>query len=551
MASIHRRPVILAVPAMVFNWLLGPWSFAGEPASKPDAAAPAAPKPRPKITVSKETTFVLGPLGDNGSVDFVAAWNELAGKGVTRENNAAVLFWQAIGPKPLPEKCRAEFFKLLGIEPLGEHRDYFVPLIDFVKQHSDRKIVRPPDMTFDVLDEKTSAEEDEASQRPWSKQEFPLLADWLTANERPLDRLAQGMRRERFFSPICRDKPADDLLADSHFRMIGQSRDLARALKFRAMLRLQAGRAEDAFEDALTCHRFASFIGRGPLAIDGLVGFTLDSIASSIDLRIAEHGRLSAEQAAKMAGELGKVFPCALAENFRVGERLWLLDIVCKTAADFETMVKSFWRMPDGSHPIDQRTARLIELVAKNDVDWDAVLRMINLSFDRAVNAFSKPTYRERKQSLAEIKRQIEATSGRAAAAATADKPSGAELSREVEDYLVLQGSSNLLFTGADIQERQTTWMMLAKLAYAIAAYHTENGRFPEKLDNLAPKYQAVVPTDPFIEGQPLHYRPDASGYLLYSVGPDGKDSGGRDPWDDHDSDDIAVQVPYKPSVNR
>jgi hypothetical protein len=45
---------------------------------------------RPKITVSKDTTFVTGPLGKEGYVDYVAAINEATGRGVTTENNAAI-----------------------------------------------------------------------------------------------------------------------------------------------------------------------------------------------------------------------------------------------------------------------------------------------------------------------------------------------------------------------------------------------------------------------------------------------------------------------------
>jgi hypothetical protein len=81
-------------------------------ASRPHAAEPpteraadghgGAVRARPlsKIIVSKETTYVLGPLREDGLPDFNAALNELAGKGVTAENNAAVFFWQAIGPEP-------------------------------------------------------------------------------------------------------------------------------------------------------------------------------------------------------------------------------------------------------------------------------------------------------------------------------------------------------------------------------------------------------------------------------------------------------------------
>ena len=49
-----------------------------------------------KFTISKETTFVTGPVDKDGYIDFAAALNERLGKGVTAENNANVLIWKAI-----------------------------------------------------------------------------------------------------------------------------------------------------------------------------------------------------------------------------------------------------------------------------------------------------------------------------------------------------------------------------------------------------------------------------------------------------------------------
>lgn len=62
----------------------------------------------------------------------------------------------------------------------------------------------------------------------------------------------------------------------------------------------------------------------------------------------------------------------------------------------------------------------------------------------------------------------------------------------------------------------------------ALQAYHQTQGSYPISLAALAPKYLAAVPADPFAASGPLHYRRTKSSYILYSVGPDGKDDGGR-----------------------
>ncbi|MBI2301159.1 MAG: hypothetical protein HYU66_19805 [Armatimonadetes bacterium] len=68
--------------------------------------------------------------------------------------------------------------------------------------------------------------------------------------------------------------------------------------------------------------------------------------------------------------------------------------------------------------------------------------------------------------------------------------------------------------------------------ALALQAWSLEHGRPPARLHQLVPGYLRRLPDDPFAEGQPFRYRREGAGYVLWSVGPDGKDDGGR-PIDD------------------
>ena len=56
-------------------------------------------------------------------------------------------------------------------------------------------------------------------------------------------------------------------------------------------------------------------------------------------------------------------------------------------------------------------------------------------------------------------------------------------------------------------------------------------------------KNLAQVPPDRFT-GKPLIYRPRADGYLLYSVGVNGRDEQGRSYDDDPPGDDLVVRMP-------
>ncbi len=65
-----------------------------------------------------------------------------------------------------------------------------------------------------------------------------------------------------------------------------------------------------------------------------------------------------------------------------------------------------------------------------------------------------------------------------------------------------------------------------AAIACALERHRLANGQFPDKLDALVPRFMAALPHD-IITGEPLKYRKDGDGFVLYSVGWNEKDDGG------------------------
>jgi hypothetical protein len=84
-------------------------------------------------------------------------------------------------------------------------------------------------------------------------------------------------------------------------------------------------------------------------------------------------------------------------------------------------------------------------------------------------------------------------------------------------------------------------------LSFALAAYHADHKKYPAALADLAPKYIEQVPTDLF-SGKPLVYKPSDTGYLLYSVGVNGQDDGGKTYGDDPPGDDLRIRMPSEKS---
>src|SRR5262245_8065346 len=78
------------------------------------------------FTISPETTYATEPVDNFGYVDHVSALNERLRKGITPENNAAALIWQAFGPRPEGGEMPDEYFRWLAIEKPPENGEYLI-----------------------------------------------------------------------------------------------------------------------------------------------------------------------------------------------------------------------------------------------------------------------------------------------------------------------------------------------------------------------------------------------------------------------------------------
>ncbi len=484
------------------------------------------------VTISKETTYITEPLRPDGYPDYIAALNDRASKGVTPENNAVVPFFRAMGPGMVNEKFRDQYCKMLGIPSPPEKGKYFVALDEYAKTLKPTKPGERPDgeISKEIWNQLASA-----TKRPWRAEELPLIAKWLAGNQQPMDLLVEASKRPRWYSPLI----SEGGIIDAVMSAPAMLREAARALNARAMQRIQDGQRDQAWADLLAAHRLARLASHGPTLIDGLVAITADGMACAADQALLQHAHLTAVRAAKMRADLAALPPMPkMIDKLDVGERFSYLDSIMMLA-----------RGKDGSH--QQRDS---DDIGSEGVDWDLVLRTANRTYERVVEVARLPTRAERKIAAEKIDvetaKQMMAAEGwksRVLWALTGSRRGESEAIGLLAAGLRL-GSAEM---ARDCEDRGNMQLDLTKLAFALAEYRARQGSYPAKLADLVPKYVAAVPKDIFSGGE-LHYTLQGDGYLLYSVGPNGKDDGGRNQQDNPDDrrlegcDDIAVRIPAK-----
>ena len=535
---------------------------AGAAAAEPDLGdfkkyLTAKPAVRtPKVTVSKETTYVTGPLTPDGSVDFVAALNEMLGKGVTPESNAMVPLTRAFGPKEIDLTIRAECFKRLGIEELPEQGDYLVSPYDIINKHA------PPDPS-DLEGKKQQRlfdEMDIVMLRPWKREEFPVFHEWIEVNRKPWTQFREAAKRTRYYSPVV--LKADAAFLDTAMNWsLSPERDGCRLLTARAMRSLGEGKVNDAWEDLLAVHRLARLHARGGYLIRILTGGGFEWLALPPTARLLHDAKPSVAQMARYQNDIAGLPPRAsTADVWQDSERLFMIGYALEIAAGRQElmppMVSLLPPFVDTAKARYRTAARLIE---DPRADWNEVLRLINQSHDRSVAAARQPTAKQRHKAFAANEAEIEAAVKELGDLDSLEKrinesrEPGTRLGRAVA-YLAFLSNESMFDFGRmdDIAHLRAD---LANTVIALATFRAEHGRYPARLADLVPNQLAVLPVDPFSDSE-LVYKPSDAGYRLYSVGVNGRDDGGRnslDPgemakWiDEKDAtkhpDDIGVRV--------
>jgi hypothetical protein len=490
-------------------------------------------QPVAKIPVSKDTTYVTGPFDRDGYIDYEAALNDRLGKGIRPEMNANVVLWKALGPKPESGgRMPAEFFTRLGIQEPTLSGDYFIRLETFAKDH-----LKVDEDRAEALDKELEL----ARQRLWQEKDHPQFAAWLNLNEKPLALVLQATKLRGYYSPlVCPAKESDPkALLGALLSGPQTSRQIGRALATRAMMRAGQGRYDDAFEDLLGCHRLGRLIAQGGTSLDLLAGIATDRYACDAHPALLACSALDGVRLRRWLGDLQHLPRfSSTAEKVDLADRFVFLDTVQLLRRGRPDLLASGGKEPGAFQKLGLAT-----------IDWDTVLREGNRWFDRIVAALRLEDRSLRNKELKAIYDTLMAQrkkAGNPALGMVNVLGPGQDFGK-ISGKLLGELLPGLLIPAFDkIQGAADRTEQISRnlhVAYALAAYQRERGRYPSRLGELSPRYLSTVPMDLF-SGKALVYRPSANGYLLYSVGSNGLDEGGRTYDDVPSGDDLDVRLP-------
>lgn len=295
---------------------------------------------------------------------------------------------------------------------------------------------------------------------------------------------------------------------DSGFPGLLGFRAAARVLQLRALLALREGRTDVAFRDVTTLLRMGNHFGTQPLLLCQLMRLALSSIAMQPLWEGLETHAWTEPQLASLQALLAKAtFFDSLNHAWRF-ETVGMMTNVRQLAGKAPWIwasVPDFYSYSEGTVP-PRWTTHLVRRLA---IPRGWILQGSVRSF----RAFKETIF----DPLDMSKHQIDPRRQDAALKAHS-KPGHGPYSIFAVDMGPAMAAQNI--RAARIQSS----FAQAIIACDLERYHRAKKCYPERLADLG----VAVPTD-VIGGQPLHYRRiKEGGYVLYSVGWNGTDDGGK-----------------------
>lgn len=457
----------------------------------------------PKITISKETTYITGPLRADGVVDYVASLNEPL-KQIKPEDNAAVLLVKAMGKEAASEKIAADYYRLLKCDPPTEKGTYLVDFHEFLKRK---------DRDFD--DAATAALE-RCQLRPWKPSQEPIIEEWLRLNEKPLAMAVEATRRSRCVAPYLSGNDPPMMIA-VELGMVQGCRTVARLIAARAMRSAGEGRLEAAFEDIDALHRLATLLGReAKTIIEDLVAIALRGVAFRAEHSLALVGKPSEQLLQRrIAQTLALPRFIELVDRLDHWERLAILNGTLYSIIYGGKVLGG--RDPSPPAGLDG------EFI-------DEALRTVNRWIDQYVAAIrAKPG--SGGKSVDDLERELSEKMRRARErestfflfrSPTPPHPRGPKAAAGERYAEVMIG---LLFPAfsmaAQAKIRTIAVQRQTALVYAIALYKQKHGAYPEKLDAAELGVPAEATIDPFTT-KPFVFDVKERKRRIVSAGPDG-----------------------------
>lgn len=476
---------------------------------------------KPRVVIGKETTYVDGPLTEDGYIDYIRYVNEKQSKGVKANENVVAALVKFLPFEVDNSDYEKKFLKALGVSSGADKKDCFVGSYQFSFRGFDPK--------SNSIDESKRRQSEfnkftSAAAAPWTEDQFPIVANWLNENERFLEQAIRASKRKQYFNPkISNSEDASKrTLGRAWSGMVNPCRGLGQALTIRSLLHAGNGDFKKCFADLLATRKLARLIGKGSAVYEKQIGIALLYMATKAEIAIAISNRFSEKQLLELAEQTQKFgINFDIADSYQHEMRFSILDnMQIAQRHGFNALIENNFALYGFKKSNIDALNQSVDFYTKNGTDWVAAKQLINERVDKVVEILrtKDPTkfserFKEHSDQQKKLREemQVNETYSPSRLLLLGPKKRGIEIARliQLQEFSRLEQDSRS-------QKAIRVENDLAVHVLAVKAYETKQGKYPDSLKKLNSKVE--LPKDPF-SNEPYIYRKVTNGFMVYSVG--------------------------------
>jgi len=350
------------------------------------------------------TTYYLGPLDEQGYVDYVAALDaDFGDVDAKPQDNAFVGILECVDTSQWNERHLAAVCTRLGIAipDVNDGRVRFIWINEFARQNG---------LDSDQAKSQLSLAQESVV---WDETQWPVVVQWLEYIEPALDDVARAIEREKYFAPVVM-LPEDASLHEALLPQLSVHRQIARAFCVQARRDLNRGEIDRPLRVFLKLRRLAWLQRHESFEISHFVGVSIDALAHYLSAELLNHPGLAMTHVDQLNVGLTHLPPgIPIYRVCSISLRVHLLH-------DFQAVRRGHsallggWKAWSYVNELENERVdsmcRLVEgVVADSRFDVERVLRRINAVFDSLPGADGLLPYLELSQRLEGWEQAIDA----------------------------------------------------------------------------------------------------------------------------------------------
>jgi len=329
---------------------------------------------------------------------------------------------------------------------------------------------------------------------PLTEETKALVTQYLADNQQALELLHKGAAMEHSRYPVDLSKGFEALMPD-----LSNIRSGAFLLKLEAILHAENGKPEKVVDSIESTFGLARSLSKDPIFISQLVRIACQALAVSALEHTINRTEFTDEQLVDLSQTLiNAEDPSAMFRAF-AGERCMGVSILKMPAAKIPSMLSIANNRP---HLLGVLAISLYRFAGLADMDAIIYLDLMN----DYMKAIQLPP-QQRQEAADAVDARFDKTS---------------------RIHVLLHVIMPALSRATTIDVRNIAQLHTALAGIAVQRYRLATDNLPDTLAELTPTYLDAVPKDPF-DGEELRYKKLETGFVVYSIGEDGNDDGGKE----------------------